>query len=156
MEQPASERHATSGTPTPEQQATAALAAYLSRLLPVYLEELNESASKRLAFFAFLFGGISGLAIKEGLSPSQAHAVSMGVFCETLEISPLDSIRMAQFGIDAAANDSAWSDAAQQGMEEFFAWQADPAGFAPSRLRGVLDRAPAEVGEGIVLSPGTI
>ena len=109
-------------------------------------DELNGSANKRLAFFAFLFGGISGLSIKEGLTPAQAHAVAMGVFCETLEISPMDSIRMAQFGIDAAADNSVWSDAAQKGMDEFFAWQTDPAGFAPTRLRGVLDRAPADVG----------
>jgi hypothetical protein len=131
--------------PTLEQQATATLAAYIGRLLPDYVLELNGSASKRLAFFAFLFGGISGLAIKEGLTPAQAHAVAMGVFCETLEISPMDSIRMAQFGIEAAADDTVWSNAAQDGMEEFFAWQADPANFAPTRLRGVLDRAPAEV-----------
>jgi len=145
MEQPTPEQQATAAQPTPEQQATATLAAYLGRLLPDYVEELNGSASKRQAFFAFLFGGIAGLAIKEGLTPPQAHAVAMGVFCETLEISPMDSIRMAQFGIDATADDSVWSDATHQGMDEFFAWQADPAGFAPSRLRGVLDRAPAEV-----------
>jgi hypothetical protein len=145
MEQPAPEPEATPAQPTPEQRATTTLAAYVDRLLPEFVDELNESAGKRLAFFAFLFGGISGLAIKEGLTPPQAHAVAMGVFCETLEISPMDSIRMAQFGIDAAAGDSTWSDAAQQGMDEFFAWQTDPPGFAPTRLRGVLDRAPAEV-----------
>jgi len=132
-------------TPTPEQQAVATLSAYLERLLKDYADELNESENKRRAFFAFVFGGISGLAIKDGLSPPQAHAVAIGVFCETLEISPMDSIRMAQFGIDAAAGDSAWSDAAQHGMDEFFAWQSDPAGFAPSRLRAVLDCAGAEV-----------
>ncbi|MFI5459770.1 MAG: Imm48 family immunity protein [Isosphaerales bacterium] len=130
--------------PTPEQQAVAILSAYLERLLLDYADELNESEDKRRAFFAFVFGGIGGLAIREGLSPPQAHAVAMGVFCETLEISPMDSIRMAQLGIDAAAGDSTWSYASHEGLDEFFDWQADPAAFQPSRLRLVLDRAPAK------------
>jgi len=130
---------------TPEQQAVATLSSYFERLLQDYADELNASENKRRAFFAFVFGGISGHAIKQGLSPPQAHAVAIGLFCETLEISPMDSIRLAQFGIDAAAGDSAWSDAAQQGVDEFFAWESDPADFTPTRLRGVLDRAPAEV-----------
>ena len=33
---------------------------------------------------------------------------------------------MARFGIDAAAGDSIWSDACREGLDEFFAWQADP------------------------------
>jgi len=131
--------------PTPEQQAVATLSAYCERLLEAFADELNESENKRRAFFAFIFGGISGHAIKQGLSPPQAHAVAIGVFCETLEISPMDSIRMVQFAIDAAAGDSAWSYASQEGLDEFFDWESDPAGFAPTRLRGVLDRAPAEV-----------
>ena len=53
---------------------------------------------------------------------------------------------MAQFGIDAAAGDSHWSYAAEEGLEEFLAWQADPAGFTSGRLRSVLDRAPARMG----------
>jgi hypothetical protein len=144
MEQPTPEPQANGGQPTPEQRATATFAAYVGRLLPGYLDELNESASKRLAFFGFLFGGISGLAIKEGLTPPQAHEVTMGVFCETLEISPMDAMRMIQYGLEAAADGQAWSDAARHGMDEFFAWQTDPITFAPSRLRGVLDRAPAD------------
>jgi hypothetical protein len=142
--------------PTPEQQAVATLSAYFERLLHDYADELNGSESKRRAFFAFVFGGISGLAIKQGLSPPQAHAVAVGLFCETLEISPMDSIRMAQLGIDAAAGESAWSDAAEQGMDEFFDWQADPGAFKSARLRGVLDRAPAEGASCIVSSPKTI
>jgi len=82
--------------PTPERQAVATLSAYFERLVQDCVDELNESEDKRRAFFAFVFGGISGLAIQEGLSPPQAHAVAIGLFCETLEISPMDSIRMAQ------------------------------------------------------------
>jgi hypothetical protein len=141
---------------TPEQQAVATLTAYFERLLQDFAVELNQSESKRRAFFAFVFGGISGLAIQEGLSPPQAHAVAVGLFCETLEISPMDSIRMAQHGIDAAAGESAWSDAAEQGMDEFFDWQADPIAFKPSRLRLVLDRAPAEGASCVVAAPKTI
>jgi len=133
--------------PTPERQAVATLSAYFERLVQDCVDELNESEDKRRAFFAFVFGGISGLAIQEGLSPPQAHAVAIGLFCETLEISPMDSIRMAQLGIDAAAGDSAWSYASQEGLDEFFDWQADPAAFKPSRLRGVLDRAPAKTAQ---------
>jgi len=129
--------------PTPEQQAVATLSAYCERLLRDFVDELNESENKRRAFFAFVFGGISGHAIKQGLSPPQAHAVAIGLFCETLEISPMDSIRMAQFGIDAAVGESAWSYASHEGLDEFFEWQADPAAFKPSRLRLVLDRAPS-------------
>jgi hypothetical protein len=41
---------------TPQQRAVATLEAYVGRLLPDCADELNESAKKRLAFFAFLFG----------------------------------------------------------------------------------------------------
>jgi hypothetical protein len=131
--------------PTPEQQAVAILDAYLDRLLQVDTDELNQSASKRLAFFAFLFGGISGLSIKEGLTPEQAHAVAISLFCQGLGLSPMDSIRMAGYGIDATAGDSPWSYAAHEGLDEFFAWQNDPDSFSVTRLRPVLDRAPADV-----------
>jgi hypothetical protein len=57
----------------------------------------------------------------------------------------MDSARMAQHGIDATADDSAYSYAAHAGMDEFFAWQGDPAGFEVTGLRSVLDRAPARV-----------
>ena len=131
--------------PTAEQQAVATLDAYLNRLLPDYADQLNESANKRLAFFAFLFGGISGLAIKEGLTPEQAHAVAISLFCQSLELTPMDSIRMAGYGIDATAGDSPWTYSAHEGLDEFFAWQADPESFSVTRLRPVLDRAPLDV-----------
>jgi hypothetical protein len=131
--------------PTPEQKAVATLAAYLDRLLPDDTDELNESASKRLAFFVFLFGGISGLSLKEGLTPEQAHAVAISLFCQSLGLTPMDSIRMAGYGIDATADDSPWSYAVHEGLDEFFAWKADPDSFAVTRLRSVLDRAPADV-----------
>jgi hypothetical protein len=137
--------------PTHEQQVVATLDAYLNRLLPDFADELNESANKRLAFFAFLFGGISGLSIKEGLTPEQAHAVAISLFCQSLELTPMDSIRMAGYGIDATAGDSPWSYAAHEGLDEFFAWQADPGSFSVTRLRPVLDRAPAEAADS---SPG--
>jgi len=129
--------------PTHEQQAFANLSAYAHVLLRDHVDELNESAEKRQAFFAFVFGGISGLAIREGLSPPQAHAVAIQLFCEVLELSPMDSVRMTQLGIEAAAGESAWADSAQEGMEEFFAWQADPTAFSPTRLRLVLDQVSA-------------
>jgi hypothetical protein len=130
--------------PTPEQKAVATLAAYLDRLLPDDTDELNESASKRLAFFVFLFGGISGLSLKEGLTPEQAHAVAISLFCESLGLTPMDSIRMAGYGIDATAGESPWSYAVHEGLDEFFAWKDDPESFAVTRLRSVLDRAPAD------------
>lgn len=128
--------------PTPEQQAVETLDAYLERLLPDYAAELNESANKRLAFFAFVFGGIGGLAIKERLTPAQAHSVALALLCKTLEISPMDSIRMAEFGIDAIAGETPWSYAAHEGLEAFLAWQDVPETFSARRLRPVLDRAP--------------
>ena len=130
---------------TPEQEAVATLSAYVDRLLPDYADELNESASKRVAFFAFLVGGISGLSLKEGLTPEQAHAVAVSLFCESLGLTPMDSIRMAGYGIEATAGDSPWSYAAHEGLDEFFAWKADPTTFAATRLRPVLVRAPADV-----------
>lgn len=130
--------------PTPEQQAVATLDAYLNLLLPDYADELNESANKRLAFFAFLFGGISGLAIKEGLTPEQTHGVAISLFCQSLGLTPMDSIRMAGYGIDATAGESPWSYAAHEGLDEFFAWQADTGSFAVTHLRPVLDRVPAD------------
>ncbi len=129
---------------TPEQTAVATLDDYLGRLLPPFADELNESAKKRLAFFAFLFGGISGLAIRSGLTPEQAHAVAIGLFCEKLGLAPMDAIIMAGQAIDAAAGDSPWSPAVQAGLDEFFAWQADPKHFTASRFRPVLDQVPAD------------
>jgi hypothetical protein len=130
---------------TPEQRAVATLSLYVNQLLddPV-TDELNASENKRRAFFAFVFGGIGGLAIQEGLAPQEAQAVAISLFCETLRISPMDSVRMAQLGIDAAAGDSTWSDASGQGLDEFLAWQADPASFLAARLRLVLDHVPAD------------
>jgi hypothetical protein len=128
---------------TTEQQAVATLDAYVDRLLAEYSAELNESANKRLAFFAFLFGGLSGLSVKEKLTPEQAHAVVLELLQSTLAISPMDSLRMAQFGSSAIAGGSPWSYAAHEGVDEFFAWQAAPEAFSARRLRLVLDRAPA-------------
>jgi hypothetical protein len=127
---------------TLEQNAVATLDAYLDRLLTDYADELNESASKRLAFFAFLFGGISGLSVTEGLTPEQAQSVAMELLQKTLAISPKDCTRMAQFGANAVAGRSPWSYAAHQGRDEFLAWRAAPEGFSASRLRLVLERAP--------------
>ena len=89
-----------------------------------------------------MFGGITGYALKEGLSPPQAHGIAIGLFCTALRLSMIDSARMAQYGIDASAGDSDYSYAAHEGMDEFFDWLADAAAFNVTRLRSVLDRAP--------------
>jgi len=130
--------------PTPEQHAAKVLAPYLDRLLADYADELNQSANKRLAFFAFVMGGISGLSLKSGLTPEQAHGVAISLFCQCLGMAPMDSIRMAGHGIEATAGDNPWSYAAHEGLDEFFAWQADPASFKLTRLRPVLDQVPAD------------
>jgi hypothetical protein len=128
-----------------EKRAIATLSAYLDQLLTDQCtDELNDSENKRRAFFAFVFGGIGALAIQEGLTPQEAQSVAIGVFCETLRLSPMDSARMAQFGIDAAAGDSIWSDASREGLEEFLEWHADPHAFSARHLRVVLDRVPAD------------
>ena len=130
---------------TSEKRAIATLSAYIDRLLTdECTDELNDSENKRRAFFAFVFGGIGALAIQEGLTPQEAQSVAIGVFCETLRLSPIDSARMAQIGIDAAAGDSIWSDASREGLEEFLVWQTDPHAFAAKQLRLVLDRVPAD------------
>ena len=128
--------------PTPEQQAVQTLSPYLDRLLVSYADELNASSSKRKAFFVFLVGGVSGLAIAMGLSPEQAQAVALSLLFEELAIPPMDGLRVVQFGVEAAAGETAWSYAARAGVDEFFSWQADPAAYDPGRLRSVLDRAP--------------
>jgi hypothetical protein len=133
---------------TSERRAIATLSAYLDQLLTDdYVDELNTSENKRRAFFAFVFGGIGGIAIQEGLSPQEAQSVAIGVFCETLHLSPMDSSGMARLGIDAAAGDSIWSDASREGLGEFLAWQADPQAFLATHLRLVLDRAPTDGAE---------
>jgi hypothetical protein len=133
---------------TSERRAIATLSAYLDQLLTdEYVDELNDSENKRRAFFAFVFGGIGTLAIKEGLTPDEARSVAIGVFCETLRLSPMDSARMAELGIDAAAGDSSWSDAAREGLDEFLTWQADPQAFSAAHLRLALDRVPADGAE---------
>jgi hypothetical protein len=133
---------------TPEKRAIATLSAYIDQLLTdEYVDELNISENKRRGFFAFVFGGIGGLAIQEGLTPQEAQSVAIAVFCETLRLSPMDSAGMAQLGIDAAAGDSRWSDAAREGLDEFLAWQSDPHAFSGTHLRSVLDRVPADGAE---------
>jgi hypothetical protein len=133
---------------TSDRRAVATLSAYVDQLLTDdCVEELNRSENKRRAFFAFVFGGIGALAIKEGLTPQQTRSVANGVFVETLKLSPTDSARMTGVGIDAAAGDSCWSDASREGLEEFLAWQADPQAFSVSRLRLALDRVPADGSE---------
>ncbi len=128
---------------TPEQQAVQTLSPYLDRLLISYADELNASSSKRKTFFVFLIGGVNGLAIATGLSPEQAQAVAVSLLLEELAIQPMDGLRLVQFAVEAAAGETAWSYAAHAGVDEFFAWQADPAAYDPARLRSVLDRAPA-------------
>ncbi len=78
------------------------------------------------------------------MTAEQAHAVAIGLYCELLRISPMDSARLAQIGIDAATGDSIWSEASREGLDEFLAWQADPAAFLSGRLRKVLDDVPAD------------
>jgi hypothetical protein len=133
---------------TSERRAVATLSAYIDQLLTdECTDELNTSENKRRAFFAFIFGGIGALAIQDGLSPQETQSVAIGVFCETLRLSPMDSAGMAQLGIDAAAGDSIWSDASRAGLDEFLAWQADPHAFSATHLRLVLDRVPTDSAE---------
>jgi hypothetical protein len=127
---------------TVEQRAVQTLSPYLDRLLVAFADELNESSRKRKAFFVFLFGGISGLAVERGLTPEQAQAVAISLFYQDLSIPPMDGLRVVEFGVEAAAGETPWSYAAHAGVDEFFAWQADAAAYEPSRLRSVLDRAP--------------
>jgi hypothetical protein len=130
---------------TSETRAVTTLSTYVDRLLDDSVtDELNASENKRRAFFAFVFGGIGGLAIKEGLAPQEAQEIAIRLFCETLKIPPSDSMAMARLGIDAAAGESVWSQASQEGLDEFLAWQADPDAFSAARLRAVLDHVPAD------------
>jgi hypothetical protein len=130
---------------TIEQRAIGTVSTYVDQLLTdEVVDELNAFEDKRSAFFAFVFGGIGGLALKEGLAPQDAQAVAIGVFHETLRLAPEDAMRMARLGIDAAAGDSRWSDAAQTGLEAFAAWQADPNTSSAAYLREALDRVPAD------------
>ena len=128
--------------PTPEQDAVQTLSPYLDRLLSLYADELNESSRKRKAFFVFLFGGISGLAIERGLTVEQAQAVAISLLYQELAITPMDGLRVVEFGVAATAGDTPWSYAAHAGVDGFFSWRADPAAYDPSRLRLVLDQAP--------------
>ena len=119
---------------TVEQEAVQALCPYLDKLLESYADELNESSRKRKAFLVFLFGGISGLAVERGLTPEQAQAVAVSLFYEELGVQPMDGLRVVEFGVEATAGETPWSYAAQAGVDEFFAWQADPSGDVTSRL----------------------
>ncbi len=97
---------------------------------------------KRKAFFVFLFGGISGLAVERGLTAEQAQAMAISLLLEELSITPMDGLRIVEFGVAATAEETPWSYAAHAGVEEFFAWRGDPTGYSASRLRLVLDSAP--------------
>jgi hypothetical protein len=127
---------------TPEQDAVQTLVPYLEGLLATYGDELNESSRKRKAFFVFLFGGISGLAVERALTVEQAQKVAVSLFYQELAIPPMDGLRVVEFGVDAAAGDTPWTYAAQAGADDFLSWKADPSAYDPGRLRAVLDRAP--------------
>ena len=73
--------------------------------------------------------------------------MAISLFIESLGLTPMDSIRMAGYGIEATAGDSPWSYAALEGLDEFFDWKSNPAAFTVTRLRSVLNRAPADVDE---------
>jgi hypothetical protein len=128
--------------PTPEQDAVQTLSPYLNRLLDSFADELNESSRKRKAFFVFLFGGISGLAVERGLTVEQAQAVAVSLLYQELSITPMDGLRVVEFGVEATAGETPWSYAAHAGVDEFFSWRADPSAYDPGRLRSVLDQAP--------------
>jgi hypothetical protein len=127
---------------TPEQLAVQTLSPYLNRLLDSYADELNESSRKRKAFFVFVFGGINGLAVARGLTVEQAQVVAVSLLYQDLAIPPMDGLRVVEFGVAAAAGETPWSYAANAGVDEFFAWQANPPAYDPGRLRSVLDQAP--------------
>jgi hypothetical protein len=128
--------------PTPEQDAVQTLSPYLNRLLDSFADELNESSRKRKAFFVFLFGGISGLAVERGLTVEQGQAVAVSLLYQELSIPPMDGLRVVEFGVEATAGETPWSYAAHAGVDEFFSWRADPSAYDPGRLRLVLDQAP--------------
>ena len=127
---------------TPEQDAVQTLVPYLEGLLAAYGDELNESSRKRKAFFVYLFGGISGLAVERALTVEQAQAVAVSLFYQELAIPPMDGLRVVEFGVDAAAAETPWTYAVQAGADDFFSWKADPSAYVPGGLRAVLDRAP--------------
>jgi hypothetical protein len=127
---------------TPEQLAVETLVPYLDRLLDSYADELNESSRKRKAFFVYLFGGINGLAVARGLTVEQAQAVAVSLLYQELGIKPMDGLRVVEFGVAAVAGQTPWSYAANAGVDEFFAWQANPSAYDRGRLRSVLDEAP--------------
>jgi hypothetical protein len=127
--------------PNAEQQAFSEISAYVDLLLDDELtDELNRSEDKRRAFFAFMFGGIAGLALQDGLSPPQAHAIAVRVFHEGLCLSADDSAGMALLGIEAASGASALSVTCDEGMRDFLAWRSNPDTFSTERFRAVLER----------------
>lgn len=123
---------------TVEQQALDKLFPYLDRLLVEYADLLNTDPEKRLIFFAFLFGGVSGLSMRLKMNPPQAHAVALVLFSTGLEMTAEQSARLAQHGIDATSSSSPYNAAVHAGLDEFFTWLADPDAFRPSRLTALL------------------
>lgn len=123
---------------TVEQQALETLFPYLACLLGRYSEQVNADPEKRLVFFAFLFGGISGLTMHLKMEPPQAHAVTLVLYSTGLQMTPDQSAWLAQHGIDATASSSPYNRAVHAGLDELFVYLRDPEGFVPSRLDPLL------------------
>ena len=118
---------------TSERRAVATLSAYVDQLLTdECTDELNNSENKRRAFFAFVFGGIGGLAIQEGLTPQEAQSVAIGVFCETLRLSPMDSAGWPSLGSTPRRETRSGRTRRARGSTNF--WRGKPI-LTPSRRR---------------------
>ena len=127
---------------TPEKRMVNRIVEYTKCLLSTHGDQVNASEDRRIAFIVFLFGGLTALAVREGMTAAQAHAVAITLFHKCFEMSPEESVGMAQFCIEASGKDFPWSRAFHEGGDEFLAWEANPDSFAPSRLGTVLDEAP--------------
>lgn len=123
---------------TVEQQALEALFPYLACLLGRYAEPVHADPEKRLIFFAFLFGGISGLTMHLKMEPAQGHAVALALYQTGLQMTPDQSAWVAQHGIDATAAASPYNRAVHAGLDEIFAYLSNREAFIPTRLDPLL------------------
>ena len=127
---------------TPEKRMVNRIVDYANCLLNTHADQVNASEDRRIAFMVFLFGGLTALALREGMTAAQAHAVGITLFHKCFQMSTEESVGMARFCIKASGRGSPWSGAFHEGADEFLAWHANPDDFAPSRLGAVLDEAP--------------
>jgi hypothetical protein len=106
-------------------ESVATMEQYLRGIMTHYGDEHFQGDSQAKQILAvYSFGGIGALAIHQGMSPPQAHAVCLALFTKFLGFEPSDAANKAEAVITAAPDRSSHLYAIiYRGADGFRHWQ---------------------------------